>query len=295
MSETATASGNPTLIESLLARVMRAYPLASGCGSIANSTALGRMAGYRRVNLWARVAGAKALVPLDDFVGRAMYFFGELDPKITRALRRVLRPGDVALDIGANLGLVSLQMARMVGPGGAVHAFEPNPTMQAYLSATLAANPNLPIRLHRFALGREEGELPLMIPTGNAGAASLVDSGGSFATEPVTVQIRQLDTVCAQIGIDRIGAIKMDVEGFEAQVLEGGRTTIERMRPRLILLEENGFHPQGPRPHSFRLLQEMGYEVQALPRTLMRVHSLPLDRLGGRPAHDFLAVRRRLP
>src|SRR5689334_17872742 len=71
--------------------------------------------------------GAQALVVVDDYVGRALYLWGEHDPRITDVLDAVLSPGDTVLDIGANLGAVSLFACRRVGSTGRVHCFEPQP------------------------------------------------------------------------------------------------------------------------------------------------------------------------
>jgi FkbM family methyltransferase len=278
-----------------MAALGRAYPLVSGCGAVATRPPLTLLAPPRRADVWARVAGTPALVPLDDLVGRAMYFLGELDPKVTRTLVAHLRPGEVALDIGANLGLVSLHMARAVGPRGRVHAFEPNPRMQAYLAATLAASPALPVRLHPVALGPEEGALDLHVPPGNAGAASLVSAAPLPQGERVRVPVRPLDVLAEEEGIDRVAVIKMDVEGFEAQVLRGAGWLIARTRPRAIVIEENGLRPGGPEPEAFALLRALGYGIEALPRALFRPRRVALDRLGDQVAHDFLATPRSLP
>src|SRR5947208_1901642 len=112
---------------SVISSIAHMYPFYSGCGTIANSRPMDVMAPPLSDLVWARSVGGEVLVPLDDLVGRALYFFGDLDPKLTWVIRRLLEPGDIALDIGANLGFLSLFMAKIVGAHGAVHAFEPNP------------------------------------------------------------------------------------------------------------------------------------------------------------------------
>ena len=70
------------------------------------------------------VNGGRMLLDLDDYVQRKIWY-RSFEPVTARALRRLLRPGDVALDVGANVGFYTLLFASRVGPSGTVHAFEP--------------------------------------------------------------------------------------------------------------------------------------------------------------------------
>lgn len=274
----------PTISESFGARLGRLYPLNSGCGTIATSRHFSRLVGSRSVDVWANVFGAKALVPLTDLVGRSMFFFGDLDPKVTWAVRRFCRRGDVTLDIGANLGLVSILMASI---GAEVHAFEPNPRMIGYLNQTVARNPDLPITLHKTALGAADRELDLMIPEQNEGAASLKSLGVRRVIESVTVPVRRLDDYIGNAGVDRVDFIKIDVEGFEPQVFEGAQNVLRELRPRALVFEEND---PSPKCDTFRILQSLGYSIFAIPKNLARNRLIEVDALGHRIAHDFVAV-----
>jgi FkbM family methyltransferase len=281
----------PNLREKSLAAVTRLYPFKSGCGNLANSGFLKALSGVREADVWAPVRGGRALVPLKDYVGRSMYFFADLDPKVSWLVDRYVRKGDVALDIGANLGVVSLRLASRVGPDGQVHAFEPNPAILKYLGKTLSHNVNLPIRLHRVALGSEEANLELSLTNGNAGMATLVGSMQKAVHDKITVPVRRLDTILSEAGVQRIDFIKIDVEGFEAQVLLGGREAISRFRPRAIILEEHGAIKEGRLPQSLHLLREAGYEIFGLAKSLMKVDLVPLARLGSFKPFDFVALR----
>ncbi|MGH7293079.1 MAG: hypothetical protein ACREJT_17790, partial [Myxococcota bacterium] len=125
----------------LLRALSRCYPLKSGLGTLASSRPFLRALDGEQGLHWARLrCGAQILVPLDDFVGRALWFFGDLDPKLTWICERLLRPGDTVLDIGANLGLVSLIARERVGASGAVHAFEPQPELVELIGQSARAN-----------------------------------------------------------------------------------------------------------------------------------------------------------
>lgn len=271
----------------LIERGAQLYPFFSGAGRFANSAlfrALDPPGGEDRI-VKTR-CGGWAVIPAGDHVGRAMRFVGDLDPKVSWVLDRVLDRGDVALDIGANLGLVSLRMAARVGPTGHVHSFEPQPRMLDYLRQTQAKNPGLPLTLHPVALGPEEKTMTMHIPDGNAGAGSLSKSSAEW--QEVAVPVKRLDDYAKVIGIDRVDVIKLDVEGFEAQVLQGAMGIIGRTKPRVIILEENRPHRETGMAPALRMLQEAGYDLFALPRQFLSVNLVPLAE--NRFAHDFVGI-----
>lgn len=210
----------PSLRESAVAKVTRLYPFLSGTARIANSQMLRRLTGPASVDpVWAKVAGGWLKIQLDDFVGRSVFFFGDLDPKLTFICRRVIRQGDQVLDIGANIGLLTVLMADLVGPNGQVFSFEPNPKMLALVDSAISRNGLSQVKLCRFALGDQQATLDLRVPEGNAGMGSLVYQHSRHVTDVFKVPIRTLDEVLDLDGVERIRLMKLDVEGFEDKVL----------------------------------------------------------------------------
>ena len=154
-----------TFRQSAVASVTRRYPLYSGCGSLANHRIIRRLAGPGIKTEWGRVHGGYwVAAPLTDYVGRAVFYSGELDRKITWVCSRLVRPGDTVLDVGANLGLVTFVLAAQVGQTGLVHAFEPIPEMCDLLERGISKNGLRNVQLHRMALGAETGHLTLSVP-----------------------------------------------------------------------------------------------------------------------------------
>lgn len=272
-----------------VASITRRYPLLSGTGAISVTRPFRDMAQRLPDEVWVTIRGAKFYVPTSDLVGRAMYFFGDLDPKLSALVKQCLKPGDCALDIGCNLGLLAVKMAQSVGPSGQVHAFEPAPRMIGYLRKVMMANPTLPITLHEFALGSEETRLDLIIPRDNAGHASLVASQDEEG-DAVTVAVKRLSDVAKSEGFDRVDFIKIDVEGFEAQVLEGASEMLDRLRPKFILFEEHGLHHSRNFPRSMTLLFEKGYRIFAIARSFIRpvLEEVTPERPVAR--YDYIAV-----
>ena len=283
-------------ISSIMATVGHLYPLKSGFCRFANSAMFRHLDPPNGPDAIAKVTGRRALVPGGDHVGRAMRFVGDLDPKVSWIVDRAILPGDVALDIGANLGLVSLRMAARTGLKGQVHAFEPQPRLHPYLNQTIAMNPACPITLHPIALGREQAVLTMSVPAHNAGAASLLARPDMLPDPNITqidVPVHRLDDYADHIGLERINFIKIDVEGFEFQVFSGAQSLLERTRPHVIILEENQIDPATGLSDALRLLQDLGYDLYALPRRLFSVTLHPAAQ--AQEAHDFVAVSKDAP
>jgi FkbM family methyltransferase len=155
---------------------------------------------------------------------------------------RILKKGDVALDVGCHKGGWLYWMRKAVGPTGQVHAFEPQPALAAYLQEVVAAFGWENVFVHACALGDHQGSTVLHVPdsTGSTSAsASLVaevannESGGS--PTPHTVPVSTLDHFAEQHGLTRIDFIKIDVEGFELETLTGAQKTLTTQHPTLLV------------------------------------------------------------
>jgi len=147
-----------------------------------------------------------------------------------------------ALDIGANVGFYSLVLA---AAGWNVTSFEPMHTNIELIEASMCANPDLAqrITLNKFGLGAKDDHCNIISGDDNLGDG--VSVCGDAAKKPVqagyhkraTIDIRRLDDVLAQEQVDHINFVKMDVEGFECQVMAGGQSLLSKYRPRTIQSE----------------------------------------------------------
>ncbi len=149
------------------------------------------------------------------FSGR--YYQGEL----TAVFRQLLRDGDTHLDVGANIGCTVLIAASVVGERGKVIAFEPNPAVYERLKNTIVENRLSFVHALNCALGQDDVQMQLHIPFGTSGAASLT---GSIRGECRAVQVEVRngeECVSDMIGDSENIFAKIDVEGFEHDVLKG--------------------------------------------------------------------------
>lgn len=273
---------------SLMCRMCHCYPLKSGSGTIANTRWFRRLAGDHDSSVVARLrSGGCVHAQLDDYVGRAAFFFGDLDPKVRWICDRVLRPGDLVVDVGANIGIVTMQAAGLIGPSGHVHAVEPQRDLASQIRASAALNRYQNITVHEFGLSDAPGEMTLTVPTENCGAASVVS--GQVEGRDLKVRVeRTSDFLCA-IGAQDARLLKIDVEGYEAAVLAGAGDILPTAGPDVILFEE--YRDPAQEPRSLKLVQAAGYHVFAIPKDKLRLRLRPIEQLP-RAARDFVAVRR---
>jgi FkbM family methyltransferase len=146
-----------------------------------------------------------------------------------RFVRLVLKPGGKAIDIGANYGVFALSMAKVVGAGGAVWAFEPASSTAACLAESLAANGFAQVTLDRRALSAQAGTARLSLHD-NAELNELVRSGAA-AGRTETVPLTSLDEASEQYGWSDIDFMKIDAEGEEEAILRGGRDFFRAQSP----------------------------------------------------------------
>jgi FkbM family methyltransferase len=147
---------------------------------------------------------------------------GSYDLDLCHALGRILRRGDIFIDVGANVGYVSAVAASLIGKEGEVHGFEPLPECFGRLRSLASLNPEYAFHFHNVALGDRDGVLPIVYnQSGESREATLVP--GKSGTDRVDVPVRRLDAYLnsSQLDLARVRAVKIDVEGFEFPVLLG--------------------------------------------------------------------------
>jgi len=152
-------------------------------------------------------------------------------------LTQLLRSGDCFLDIGANVGFYSLLASRIVGKEGCVHAFEPFPRNVEYITRHIEMNRITNIEIHPIALSDgEDRRMSFSIST-NPSAGHL--SENSDGPEQISVPVAALDSLWRKSAFPSPSMMKIDVEGAEYSVLNGGKEMIAACRP-VILLAGHG-------------------------------------------------------
>ena len=190
------------------------------------------------------VSGAAADKSVVGAIARAG---GVWEPEIMDVMHRFIRSDDVCLDIGANVGVHTLAMAAL-SPEGHVHAFEPSSANFAYLSENIRRNRITNATAYQLGLSETPGERAFhhfheyagCSLSGGGGEGADIDSvmtnawGVAWDHTTETVAFTTLDLWAEAKEIDRLDFVKLDVEGFERYVIQGGVQTFRRFRPKLI-------------------------------------------------------------
>jgi|SRR5436190_5491798 len=191
-----------------------------------------------------KLHGYAMRLSLASWAERQTYFLGRYFELDTQAfLMACVRPGDTLIDVGGNIGMMTLLGARLVGPNGRVHTFEPNPREQETIRRALEENGIANVTLHGVGLSDAAAELTLSVITEHTGMATFAPVEGPDAAlvsaKHVARVVRGDDELPAQLG----GAVtmKVDIEGFETRALRGLEQTIRTHRP-AVVTEVMGSH-----------------------------------------------------
>jgi FkbM family methyltransferase len=163
---------------------------------------------------------------------------------LTEALAQTIKPGMLVVDVGANLGYFTLLMAELVGPGGAVHAFEPNPKIADRLTKSVDINGFYGrVTVHRDPLGSHDGaDVVLAVPEGEPKNAHIL--WNSNATDAIHLTMRRFDSFPELLGAD---VIKIDAEAAELDIWHGMSGLLQRRdKPLIIFLEFASARYQDP-------------------------------------------------
>ena len=230
------------------------------------------------------------LFPVDPgtLLGWNVHFFGGYEPEVRAEIKRWLRPGDVAIDVGANVGWHALLMATLVGPRGCVFAFEPNDTTRGRLVGGVRANHLVNVVVDPRAVSDRTGSSTFEAPRAGEfwdGTGRLTrDAGAGREVDCVTV-----DTFVADQGLEHLRFMKIDVEGWELSVLRGATRTLKTHGPSIVFEYDPAYVSRcgGTGTELTACLAEAGYRLFALAPRRPPTPVVQLAERGG----NFLAVR----
>jgi FkbM family methyltransferase len=194
-------------------------------------------------------------VPLIAAAYCRLYLIGKwlTERRELSAMRSLIQPGMVIAEVGANVGFYALEMARSVGPLGRILAFEPDPLTFRLLEQRIKRRDVANVESYQVALGDTSGPATLYCSVYNRSDNRLAPSHTEAHVEVCQIEICQLDEFLAGRDI-HIDAMKIDVQGNEAQVLRGAEATIRR-GVRWIWIEFSPTHLRGSGSDPERFLE----------------------------------------
>jgi FkbM family methyltransferase len=182
----------------------------------------------RRQSVVTSINGITYDLDLTQDVDSNIYFKGCYEPWTTAFITRHVKPGMLALDIGANIGAHALRLARLVGPTGRVIAFEPSSWAFARLQRNASLNAGYNLSLENIGLADFNGSRRLKI------APRMPLHRRRYAFDEEEIVFKRLDDYLAEHAAARIDFIKLDVDGFDYKVLAGATATLQASRPLMI-------------------------------------------------------------
>lgn len=217
-----------------------------------------------------------------------MWLYGEHDERYEISLlRKILQPGDVAWDIGANIGYYSCLFAKLVGETGKVYSFEPAKSTYEFLKDQIQLNNFTNITPLRLGLGSKIESVPLYYnqPGAGEGTASIKYTAGKSNQEDI--QIETIDHLCSQQRIEIPDFVKIDVEGFQQEVFEGAQGFLAKHSPMILaeLQDENK-----EEIHALeKMIREQGYSLYEIHKR----HLLPCLNVAHSKKRNFLLAKKR--
>jgi FkbM family methyltransferase len=216
-----------------------------------------------------RRGGLRWELDLSEGIDFSIYLLGAFEPGTARTLARLIGPGDVALDIGANIGAHTLGMAKSVGPSGKVFAIEPSDFAFTKLLRNLSLNPELATRVHPKQLFFSDDAIKS--PPREIYASWPLQSDSSVhpkhrgrLVSMANAELETLDCFARQHQITRLDLIKIDVDGQEVPVLRGGLATLCRFHPMLVMELAPYLHEENNNRFAelVELLRSLEYSLQ---------------------------------
>jgi FkbM family methyltransferase len=204
---------------------------------------------------------------LREGIDFSIWLLGAFELETVRCYQKFVKAGSVVLDIGANIGAHTLLLAQTVGPGGKVYAFEPTDYAFIKLSMNRSLNPCLADRIYcmqymlvdKDASGGTTPGLYSSWPLDAVDGLHELHQGRLMTT--TGAEAKALDSVVSTLNLSRVDCIKLDIDGFECEMMRGASEVLNRWHPVIIMelapyaLQEQGASLQ----ELIRLLKQHGY------------------------------------
>jgi len=196
-----------------------------------------------RYSMFTNRDGIHFDLDLQDLIQKTIFCFHYFEANDVAVFRSFIQPGNTVFDVGANIGQYSMLASKLVGNQGKVYAFEPSPDVVKPLKHHLKINNCSNVDLVPKAVSSHNG-LAEFYPAnerGNQGVGSLLpsnpDQGQTRTESSVSVETITLDSFCEKHGIERVDLLKIDVEGYDLDVLKGAERLLSRC-PHLVIQSE---------------------------------------------------------
>lgn len=262
-----------------IALLARNWPFANGSGRILDKFAKGISLGNGE-----RIAQTSDGFPMhvyaDDLIGRHLLMSGKFDRSVVQVLLDQSRPGDVLLDIGANIGYYSAVFLANVR-GSAAICIEPQPGIVDLLRKNIAQFGDDRASVTQVGLADQDGRLRFHVNPSNRGASRISADG------EIDIPVREASK--ALRAIPRVDLLKIDVEGFEERIFRSAEDELKRLRPRAILFEDQTGEVS-PKGRIGSVLKRLDYRICGIDKRLLKTKLVPVHSRDDCRFNDYLAL-----
>jgi FkbM family methyltransferase len=165
--------------------------------------------------------------------------FGTHEPLSTELFKQFLKPEMVCLDVGSNIGYYVCLESQIIGSKGKILAIEPSPLNYKYLEKNVKLQNQKNIELFNFACGNQDGEIKFLVSNrsnwSRVASDDLIDAPPDAIIDTVEIPIKQIDSFVNEQNLEKLDFVRMDVEGYERNILDGMKNTLEKFKPLLQL------------------------------------------------------------
>lgn len=207
--------------------------------------------------------GTKLAVDISDYVGHYLYF--GFEDKAQEKLIQLAKSGDTVLDIGTNIGSTLLQFANKVGNNGRVYGFEPDLINYKICLDNINLNSFTNIEVANIGLGNENGSFNLVVDTETNRGGNRISYNIETQKTSSKIYVVRLDEWIKNNKITKVDLIKIDVEGFELNVLKGAKEVLVLYKPVLFIeLDDNNLRAVGNSANELVLyLEALNYLIES--------------------------------
>lgn len=215
----------------LLLQYLRKFPLDYGKGKLLKWVDLSKVASP---TLYRNSMGIQFELHLEEYLMKQVYLYDIYEKNTIRHLRKLIKPGAICVDCGANSGFYAMTLCALAGKKGQVHAFEPVSINFNRLMRNASLNDFPQLNANQMGLSNGEKTLEIFFGGSNLGTASMYTTQKS---QKETISLRTLDGYCAEKGINHLDLLKVDVEGAELECLQGAQQILQNSPDMVLVME----------------------------------------------------------
>ena len=215
---------------------MKYFPIPNGKGLLLRSLVIPLLGDDGKFVAYSS-SGSQLYTSVREAIGVSIFLDGTFEEDELTYLRNLSTDGSTIVDVGANIGIYTIELAREVGANGMVLAFEPSPDTFSRLERNLSINEMNNVKTFQVALSDKDSTIDVFLAADPA--YSSCDPDENLKTiDTCNVPCARLDTIWRDLDCPTVSVIKIDVEGMELSVLKGAELLLRMCKP-VLLIEAN--------------------------------------------------------